>query len=116
MKLLVCLECADIFNLKREIKSCGCGLTKGRYVDDLNAEITGPCQPIGFSNDSFMTSILSQQAEDKREQDNPDICCKGIDFIAFAIPAWARSVKRVSKLPVMKETTPNFVAGSGKLE
>lgn len=94
MKLLVCLNCSDIFNLTRKEKACSCGQTKGRYVDDLNAEISGPCEPIGFSNGSFVEAFKKQRIENKHYDGNKDTCCKGQEFTAFFIPVWATSVKR----------------------
>ena len=34
MKLLLCLDCDDIFNLGYELKTCSCGTTKGKYTDE----------------------------------------------------------------------------------
>jgi len=94
MKLLACRKCGDIFNLTRKIKKCGCGETVGRYIDELNAEISGDCQPIGFANGSFRASFLIQQVEDKTPK-KKDECCKGVEFTAFFIPASATSIHRV---------------------
>lgn len=95
MKLLVCVECGDIFNLTEREKVCGCGKSKGRYVDNLNAEISGTCEPIGFANNSFGRSYRLQQIENKHYKGDKDTCCNGVEFTAFFIPVWAKSVKRV---------------------
>lgn len=94
MKLLMCLKCGDIFNLSRKEKKCGCGETAGLYVDELNAEISGNCQPIGFANGSFTQSIKVQRLEDKKPK-RKDECCKGIEFTAFFIPETATSINRI---------------------
>lgn len=94
MKLLLCLKCADIFSLSRKEKYCGCGETSGKYIDDLNAEISGDCQPIGFSNGSFRSSLLLQRHEDKTIK-NKSECCKGVEFTAFFIPKSATSIERI---------------------
>lgn len=39
MKLLFCYLCHTIVQMKSEEKSCECGNIKGRYTDDINAEI-----------------------------------------------------------------------------
>jgi len=95
MKLLLCIKCSDVFSLNFKEKTCACGETKGRYVDELNAEISGNCEPIGFANDSFITALKKQRIENKHYDGNKDTCCKGIEFTAFIIPLWASSVKRV---------------------
>lgn len=92
MKLLMCLECSDIFNLNKKTKSCGCSKTSGRCIDDLNAEIFGPCIAIGFSNSSFTNAYARQVIENKHA--SFDTCCKGQEFTAFFIPEWAKSIKR----------------------
>jgi hypothetical protein len=94
MKLLMCLKCGDIFNLTRKEKTCGCGETKGLCVNELIAEISGDCQPIGIVNDSFSQSIKAQRIEDKKLI-RKDECCKGIEFTAFIIPETATSISRV---------------------
>lgn len=96
MKLLLCLKCSDVFSLNFKEKTCGCGETKGRYIDELNAEISGNCEPIGFANNSFIDALKMQRIENKHYDGNKDTCCKGIEFTAFIIPLWASSVKRVS--------------------
>lgn len=94
MKLLMCLKCGDIFSLSRKEKTCGCGETKGLYVDELNAEISGECQPIGIANGSFSEAIKVQRIENKKPK-RKDECCKGIEFTSFFIPETATSISRV---------------------
>ena len=77
MKLLMCLDCGDIFNLTNEIKACGCGKTTGQYIDNLNAEYSGNCKPIGFANGSFMDAIKIQRIENKSKKPKHE-CCKGV--------------------------------------
>lgn len=91
MKLLMCLNCGDIFNLTMKEKSCGCGETKGKYIDNLNAEYEGDAQPIGMANGSFMESLKIQRIEDKRPR-RKDKCCMGVEFTAFFIPEKASSI------------------------
>lgn len=96
MKLLICLECGDIFNLTFKEKTCGCGETSGKYIDSLNAEIKGNCQPIGFSNKKFKMAYQLQKYEDAAQENKP-ICCDGVPFDAFFIPEAATSIKRIKK-------------------
>lgn len=59
MKLLMCPECADIFNLQRHVKTCSCGKARGQYTDDLNAIYSGGI-PLGFANSSFVEAVRNQ--------------------------------------------------------
>ena len=97
MKLLFCKECNSIFNLTIAEKTCECGKTKGKYVDNLNAEYSGPGIPLGFSNNSLIRAIKIQEMLNELEKDNPKVCCKGEEFTAFTIPQWADSIKNQNK-------------------
>lgn len=97
MKLLLCLKCSDIFSLSRKEKTCSCGETKGKYIDELNAEISGDCEPIGFANTSFFKALKMQRIENKHYDGNKNTCCNGVEFHAFIIPTWASSIKRKKK-------------------
>ena len=94
MKLLVCRKCGDIFNLSDKAKTCSCGESSGRYVDDLNAEIKGDCKAIGFSNGSLESAYRLQLKIDEA-QGNKETCCLGERFEAFFIPESAKTVKRI---------------------
>jgi len=96
MKLLVCLECGDIFSLREIVRTCICGESSGSYINSLSAEIKGNCKAIGFANDSFKTAYKMQQIDDKA-QVGTDSCCFGVEFIAFFIPETANSVNRVNQ-------------------
>ena len=96
MKLLMCLKCGDVFSLSSEDKSCGCGESGGKYVDELNAEIRGDCKAIGFDNKKFVLAYQLQRIEDQYDADK-DVCCEGIYFDAFFIPESAKSIKRIDK-------------------
>lgn len=95
MKLLMCKKCGDMFNLDRVEKSCRCGETSGRYVDDILAEIKGDCVPIGIGNYKFKVAYQMQQIEDQAQKD--PVCCDGVPFDAFFIPENATSIKRIKK-------------------
>lgn len=76
MKLLLCLECNDIFNLDMSEKSCSCGRSKGKYINHQIAEYTGEfALPLGFSNPSLIQAIKDQPIEGL-----------GKEFTAFVIP------------------------------
>jgi hypothetical protein len=96
MKLLMCLDCGDIFNLTYKDKSCGCGKTHGRYIDSLNAEYSGHAQAIGFNNKSFKIAYQLQKIEDKHQK--KPTCCEGVTFEAFFIPEAATSLNKIELL------------------
>jgi len=77
MKLILCLECKDIFRLfEKTWRFCKCGKCGGIYTDDLNAEYWGKTAiPIGFDNSSLTMAI-------KRQPTNG----LGYRFDAFVIP------------------------------
>jgi hypothetical protein len=76
MKLLLCKNCGDIFNLSENEKTCKCRKTKGRYIDRLNAVYSGAyAVPLGILNHSIRKAIFNQP-------DNG----MGYNFEAFVIP------------------------------
>ncbi|PZX07403.1 hypothetical protein C7437_101516 [Psychrobacillus insolitus] len=76
MKLVLCLHCQDLFNLALEEKSCRCGLTKGKYINQLHAIYSGEhAMPLGFANSSLIKAIQNQPKEGLGET-----------FTAFIIP------------------------------
>lgn len=77
MKLLLCLQCEDVFKLRlNEHKTCKCEKCGGMYVDNLNAIYYGnKVIPIGFDNFSLAPAIKQQ----------PEMG-KGKNFEAFVIP------------------------------
>ncbi len=96
MKLLLCTKCSSIFSLSvGKEKSCDCNLSSGKYIDTLNAEISGPCMPIGFKNSSFISSLKMILAENKVQVE--PTCCSGVDFTAFFIHDCSTSIKRIEK-------------------
>ena len=81
MKLIFCVACHDVLSLALDIKKCGCGESEGKYLDSKDAEIAGPCIPIGFDNRSFTEGL--------NYKDN---------FVAFVIDLDnCRTIKRRSK-------------------
>lgn len=84
MKLIFCKECYDIVLLRFEERTCGCGESSGKYMEDgLNATISGPCVPVGFANNSFLQAIKEQPAYGM-----------GRRFEAFVIPAVCTTVSK----------------------
>lgn len=84
MKLLLCPDCGDVFNLSSAEKSCTCGTTRGYYVDNLNAVYEGGI-PLGFTNSTFLNAVRTQPQSGL-----------GREFTAFVIP---------KECPTFKEQT-----------
>ena len=64
MQLFVCFYCQDVVALRGEPRSCICGRTTGRYMDDLRAIIRGDpgmFAGLGFANRSFMAALVAQR-------------------------------------------------------
>lgn len=62
--------------LTKHLRTCQCGRSQGRYVDDLTAVFHGETAvPLGFNNASFDAALQAQPLDGE-----------GRDFIAFVIP------------------------------
>lgn len=86
MKLILCYECEDVVRLVSTMRACSCGRASGRYVDDLNAEISGTAIPLSFANRSLAEACLAR----------PDSGL-GSRFEAFVIPRDCPTVKVLCK-------------------
>lgn len=60
MKLVLCIECGDIFNLRMNEKKCSCGSVAGRYVDNESAVVRGPHIALAIGNGSFYTAVAAR--------------------------------------------------------
>ena len=86
MKLLYCQKCQDIIRLKNQERTCECGLTKGKYIDNLNAEFSGAfAVPIGFDNNSLLQALIIYGDTDLKI---------GSNFKAFIITEPCNTFKR----------------------
>lgn len=72
MKLLLCTNCGDLFNLTFALKSCRCGQAKGKYLDNTHAVVNGGGVSIGIGNGSLQFALLAlpHVKEDFRETTN----------------------------------------------
>jgi hypothetical protein len=57
MKLFFCPFCKDILALRKHYRSCECGRSGGKYIDNINAEISGEAIALGIHNMSLGTAI-----------------------------------------------------------
>ena len=60
MKLIYCKKCHDVVSMRYQERSCFCGKSKGKYLDNLNAEFSGPVIPLGFHNKYFHEALKNQ--------------------------------------------------------
>jgi len=86
MKLIFCPECYDIFDLDiKEVKSCHCGQSSGKYLDDLRTvEVSEKAIVICFNNQQFTNALIFTCDDDK----------SGQNFNAWILPANNRWIRR----------------------
>lgn len=58
MKLLQCLNCGDVFNLQRRLKSCYCGEVAGKYDSERDAVVNGKGVSLAIGNGSLNQAML----------------------------------------------------------
>ena len=100
MKLMYCAKCGDIRSLDKELRKCKCGSSSGRYINNLDAEVSGAdCYVLGFANSSFEHALVQQMALGDSKEKYSSGPYKGLSvgrqFTAFIIPNDATSVKRI---------------------
>ena len=65
MKLLYCTECNDIIKLRlRDTRHCACAKSTGTYLNEIVAEISGPCYALGVSNQSLRDALKLHKLSD----------------------------------------------------
>ena len=57
MKLLLCTKCGDLFKLHSRKKKCSCKICSGKYMDEINVEVSGPCLVLGVDNNEIIRAI-----------------------------------------------------------
>jgi len=87
MKLIFCPECQDIRKLDSTKVVCFCGISSGKYVDAVNAVISGEAIPLGFDNFAFAKALFKRPTEGM-----------GRRFQAFVIPKICPTIKYVEKI------------------
>jgi len=87
MKLLFCPKCSDVFKLQKEMRSCVCGESKGKYLKDgIKATVLSGI-PIGIDNGSFVRALGSRPKTGMGER-----------FEAFVIPEVCLSINKEKEL------------------
>ena len=60
MKLLVCRNCGDVILMRPEARSCFCGKSSGRYLEDKSTvEQTAGTLSIALHNHDFHTAVAA---------------------------------------------------------
>ena len=99
MKLILCEKCSDVVSLRLNIdRQCFCGKSGGRYIDEVNAEVWGPCFKLGFANNSLVSALRKQKYDGDSTETmfyGGEQVTVGRDFRAFVIPESAKSMKRI---------------------
>jgi len=72
MKLVVCPECNDIFNLTLDEKVCKCGVASGHYLPDkTTVYVSAKAVVLGFNNSQFTTAYILTDFSSNRGQEFP---------------------------------------------
>lgn len=59
MKLVLCPKCSDVFKLDLGVmRQCKCGHVKGRYIDNVHAEVSKDAVSIAIGNGSLQQSWI----------------------------------------------------------
>jgi len=74
--------------MRYEERACSCERSKGKYVDEINLEYSGPCRVLGFTNKSFASALSYRQHNGNK---------KGIVFKSFVIPPHGDNIVRVEE-------------------
>lgn len=88
MKLVLCVECFDVFKLDYEMRTCKCKRVKGRYIDNVMAEVSENAISIGLGNGAVANAIYAMNAL----YQNSDGQADRRDYIDTApiVAAWVR--------------------------
>ena len=60
MKLIYCPSCKDVVKLRHEDRTCFCGKSGGRYINNVTVEIRGEAIPLCIGWRSFLASIRNR--------------------------------------------------------
>ena len=57
MKLLYCRRCRDVIQMRPELRTCYCGESSGRYIDNETVAQTEGSISIALHNHDFKTAV-----------------------------------------------------------
>lgn len=80
MKLLNCLNCAQIISISKELTVCKCSKSSAQYLEDnLTVTYKGPCRILGILNEQYNI------AKSRKLINGPDDESNWIEFKWFVI-------------------------------
>lgn len=82
--MILCPKCNDVVKLRAEPRTCACGASYGRYIDDVQAVYGGQAIPLGIANESLAWAVRCQPEAGKGER-----------FDAFVIPKACPTMRRM---------------------
>lgn len=86
MKLIECRNCGDLFNLSGHEKKCECGQSRGAYIDNVKAWVSGPVVVLGIVGSSYAQAQVNHEYMANRS--------RGWRFDAFIVPDNSDHVER----------------------
>lgn len=89
MKLLMCTSCFDVVRVRPEPRTCICGATTARYIDNENVEQTAGSVSIALHNHDLRTALEAYAAA-------PDAWHPLFVFRAYINPTTEPDVKFVA--------------------
>lgn len=63
MKLLLCTACGDVVQMRPEERTCACGASRGRYVDNETVEQTAGSISIALHNHDLHAALQAFHAD-----------------------------------------------------
>ncbi len=95
MKLVLCIDCQDIFSLRQQARVCMCGRSGGRYLNSLDAVYWGPrAVPLGINNRSLVQVLKDQDSGgDLIVPQGQMVPGRTVD--AFLIPSCAPTMRKI---------------------
>lgn len=88
MKLMYCPSCYDVVQLRRKYRTCECGRVSGRYINNIEAEISADAISIAIGNGSFLQAI--ENMRELRAATNDQANRKDYQRFAQIEYAWVR--------------------------
>ena len=91
MKLLLCLNCMDVFKLDYKSRACKCGMVKGGYYDDGHTSWTnGKGVSIGLALPDITSSYVRLVNDTKKLEDPTNHVDKYSIIEDYSIRCWMR--------------------------
>ena len=90
MKLLLCQKCWDVFKLDYDMRHCKCGSIKGRYIDNMMAEVSENAISLALGNGSVQQAVAEMMALQQSTNDQAPRQAYYQEGQGRILYAWAR--------------------------